>query len=31
MQDPGFEGPRIHLPGTWVNRGKEKGEGPELR
>jgi hypothetical protein len=27
MQDPGYGLRRIHLLGTWVNRGKEKGQG----
>jgi hypothetical protein len=29
MQDAGYGLPRTPLPGTWVNRGKEKGRGKE--
>jgi hypothetical protein len=24
MQDPGYELPRIRIPGSWVNKGKSK-------
>ena len=27
MQDLGYELPRVPIPRTWVNKGKEKGQG----
>src|SRR5919107_5191228 len=29
MQHPGYELPRIHIPRTWVNKGKKKGPGSQ--
>ena len=31
MQDPGYELRRTSIPGSWVNKGKEKGRSYDAR